>query len=599
MAFQEFSQVSARRRAERQEKLRKRLTIAAVVIVVLLIIIAAGVFAIVYISERSGSSKSSQQEVKPKKDKSQRADRIKMICNPTDYQSVCESSLKKVLKNNASSTNPKDALRASIVVTLDEVENVLNQTSKFRFENKEEQGAYEDCKLLLQDAKEELQDSISTVSDKDVEMLPSKADDLNNWLSAVISYQQTCIDGFPEGKSKTKMQKTLGNTKILTSNALAIVAEVSSILSTLQLSGGNKRRLLQATSTSTSSSTSTSTSLGEDGLPNWMSHEDRRMLKARSVNLKPNAVVAKDGSGDFKTISDALAKIPKKYTGRYVIYVKAGVYDETVIVTKDMVNVTMYGDGSMKSIVTGSKNFVDGIRTFQTATFAALGEGFTAMAMGFRNTAGPEKHQAVALRVQADRSVFINCRMEGYQDTLYVQTHRQFYRSCVIAGTIDFIFGDASAILQNCMIMVRKPLDNQQNTVTAQGRADKRETTALVIQNSRILPDDKLVPDRTKIKSYLGRPWKEYSRTIIMESTISDVIQPDGWLPWDGDFALNTLFYAEYNNRGPGAKLTARVKWPGFKVIKKDEADKFTVGTFLETNWIQASGAPFRQGLYN
>lgn len=54
---------------------------------------------------------------------------------------------------------------------------------------------------------------------------------------------------------------------------------------------------------------------------------------------------------------------------RYVIYIKEGVYDETVVVTKEMANVTMYGDGSQKSVVTGSKNFVDGVPTFQTATF--------------------------------------------------------------------------------------------------------------------------------------------------------------------------------------------------------------------------------------
>ncbi|KAL2491979.1 putative pectinesterase/pectinesterase inhibitor 13 [Abeliophyllum distichum] len=126
----------------------------------------------------------------------------------------------------------------------------------------------------------------------------------------------------------------------------------------------------------------------------------------------------------------------------------------------------MYGEGSQKSIITDSKNFVDGVPTFQTATFAALGEGFMAQSLGFRNTAGPEKHQPVALRVQADRSVFLHCRMEGYQDTLYSQTHRQFYRSCYITGTVDFIFGDAAAIFQNCMIYVRKPMDNQQNIVT-------------------------------------------------------------------------------------------------------------------------------------
>ncbi|KAB1203936.1 putative pectinesterase/pectinesterase inhibitor 13 [Morella rubra] len=454
-----------------------------------------------------------------------------------------------------------------------------------------EKSAFEDCKELMQDAKEELALSASQLAYHGLEKLSRIPDDLNNCLSAVMSYQQTCIDGFPEGKLKDDTEKALQPCKELASNSLAMVSEVSSLLSRILVPGFGRRLLANE---------SNSPILEKDGLPTWMSHDHRSMFKAQDDNPQPNVTVAKHGTGDYETITEALANMPKLFEGRYVIYVKEGIYEENVTITKKMQNVTMYGDGSQKSIITGSRNFVDGVRTFQTATFAALGDNFLAKSMGFRNTAGPEKHQAVACRVQADRSAFLNCRFEGYQDTLYVQTHRQFYRGCVIAGTIDFIFGDAAVVIQNCIILVRQPMENQQNIVTAQGRIDKRETTGIVLQSCRILADKTLESVQSKmIRSYLGRPWKEYSRTIVMESTIADIIHPDGWMPWDGDFALKTLYYAEFNNTGAGANVDARVKWHGYSVMNKEEATEYTVGPFLQgESWIPALGVPVHYGLY-
>lgn len=225
-----------------------------------------------------------------------------------------------------------------------------------------------------------------------------------------------------------------------------------------------------------------------------------------------------------------------------------------------------------------------------------LGCGFVGRDMGFRNTAGAIKHQAVAARIQADQTVFVNCNFEGYQDTLYAQTHRQFYRDCVISGTIDFIFGDASAVFQNCEMVLRKPLENQQNIVTAQGRIDKQENTGFVLQKCVIKGEADLPPTT---KNYIGRPWKEYSRTIIMESDIGALIHPEGWLPWEGDFALTTLYYGEYNNVGAGANTDARVKWIGRKNINREEALTYTVEPFLQGTWINGTGVPANLGLYN
>ncbi|KAL9669941.1 hypothetical protein QQ045_007491 [Rhodiola kirilowii] len=119
-----------------------------------------------------------------------------------------------------------------------------------------------------------------------------------------------------------------------------------------------------------------------------------------------------------------------------------------------------------------------------TATFTALGNNFTAINIGIENTAGAIKEQAVALRVGSDMSFFYNYSINGYQDTLYAHAHRQFYRDCTISGTIDFIFGGAAAVFQNCQLIIRKPLPNQQNMITAHGRTEPGETTGLVIQTA-------------------------------------------------------------------------------------------------------------------
>ncbi|XP_010271093.1 PREDICTED: pectinesterase-like [Nelumbo nucifera] len=511
---------------------------------------------------------------------------VNSLCDSTSYKDNCLNSLSPVANN--ASAEPNDYLRAAIKATTIEVKKALEMSGVIGMATTSsyDRMSIEDCQDLLQFAVDELDASFSMVGNPEMHPVDDRVAELKNWLSAVVSYQETCLDGIENPELKTAMNNGLLNATQLTSNALAIVSEVAKILKALDvhLDGTKTNRRL----------------LNVNGYPTWFSSADRKLLASQdNGRLTPNAVVAKDGSGQFKTIAAALAAYPKKNNGRYVIYVKAGVYEEYITVTKEQVNVFMYGDGPTKTIITGRKNNRQGVPTFQTASFTAIGKGFIAKSIGFQNTAGPEGHQAVALRVQSDMSAFFNCRMDGYQDTLYVQTHRQFYRNCVITGTIDFIFGDSSTVIQNSLIIVRKPMDNQQNTVTAHGRKDKGERTGLVIQNCRIVPEEKLFPQRFKIRSYLGRPWKEYSRTVIMESTIGDLIQPEGWMPWSGDFALDTLFYAEYGNRGPGAATGKRVNWKGFKVItNKREALQFTAGPFLEGDkWLPGTTTPFDLGL--
>ncbi|WOG83407.1 hypothetical protein DCAR_0102582 [Daucus carota subsp. sativus] len=335
---------------------------------------------------------------------------------------------------------------------------------------------------------------------------------------------------------------------------------------------------------------------GTDDLPEWAGKHQRSLLQA---NPKPNAVVALDGSGQFKTISDAIKTVPANNVKAFVILVKAGVYKEYVDIPRGTNNIVMMGEGATKTKVTGNKNFIDGVNTFKTATFAINGDGFMAKDMGFENSAGAAKHQAVALRVSGDRAIFFQCQMDGYQDTLYTHTYRQFYRDCTITGTIDFIFGDAAAIFQNCKMIVRKPMDNQGCMVTAQGRKDRRSTGGNILQNCQITAEPAFMQANPPIKSYLGRPWKEFSRTIVMQSFIDSNIAPDGWSPWTGNFGQDTCYYVEYQNRGPGSDTSKRVTWKGVqKNVSPQVISQFTAASFFQGDaWIPVAGIPYDPGM--
>ena len=237
-----------------------------------------------------------------------------------------------------------------------------------------------------------------------------------------------------------------------------------------------------------------------------------------------------------------------------------------------------------------------------------MAPGFVAVNITFRNTAGAIKHQAVAVRNSADLSTFYGCSFEGYQDTLYTHSLRQFYRDCDIYGTVDFIFGNAAVVFQNCNLYPRLPMANQFNAITAQGRTDPNQNTGISIHNCTVKAADDLATSTnsssnstssTITKTYLGRPWKEYSRTVYMQSYIDSVVDPLGWHEWNGDFALSTLYYGEYNNTGPGSDTANRVTWPGYHVIgNASDVANFTVFNFLLGNdWLPQTGVPFSSGL--
>ncbi|GMH17228.1 hypothetical protein Nepgr_019069 [Nepenthes gracilis] len=423
-----------------------------------------------------------------------------------------------------------------------------------------QQSSLSDCAKLYEEAEPRLTRLINVA-------VSYSHDDALTWLSATLTNHRTCLDSLNLTKSGFLEAQNL---TMLLIEALAFYAHKESDKAELKGREWWKPELQQNGGLLTSWNPATS---------------------------KPDVKVAKDGSGDYRTITEAVAAVPKiSHAGgrRVIVYVKAGIYSEKVEVGRHHRNIMFVGDGIDRTVVTGGRSSAEGHSTIRSATFGLSGDGCWVRDMTFENTAGPLKHQAVALMAASDLSIFYRCSFKGYQDTLYAHSLRQFYRDCHIYGTVDFIFGNAAVVFQNCDILVRKPMSHQANMITAQGRDNPHENTGISIHGSRIGPAPDFRPVKGSFRTFLGRPWKKYSRTVISKSNIDAMIDPRGWTEWSGDFALSTLFYAEYMNTGPGSSVDGRVKWPGFHVLRNPrDVGPFTVRNFIGgDSWIPRTGVP-------
>ncbi|XP_057425095.1 pectinesterase-like [Lotus japonicus] len=525
------------------------------------------------------------------------------ICQSTGDPAYC----KNVLANQ--NGNIFDYGRISIRKSMSQSRNFLNLVDSYlqgsSSLSQSTVRALEDCKFLADLSSEYLSNTYTTTNQASGVLPDSQAEDFKTFLSAVLTNQQTCLDGLQTTTSDPRVKNDL-------SSSLSNDMKLHSVTLALYLKGWAPQKNIK-------------TSWPQNGrhlnfkngrLPLKMSdkaraifdsarNHGRKLLQTStgddSVVVNDIVVVSQDGSGNFTTINDAIAAAPNNTAangGYFLIFIKQGVYQEYVSIDKKKTYLMLIGEGINRTIITGNHNVDDGSTTFNSATFAVVAPGFVGVNITFRNTAGPSKHQAVAVRSGADMSTFYSCSFEGYQDTLYTHSLRQFYRECDIYGTVDFIFGNAAVVLQNCNIYPRLPLSGQFNTITAQGRTDPNQNTGTSIQNANIKAADDLAPNVGTVRTYLGRPWKQYSRTVFMQSFMDSFINPAGWSEWSGDFALSTLYYAEYNNTGPGSNTSNRVTWPGYHVINATDAANFTVSNFLSgDSWIPQTGVPYSSGL--
>ncbi|KAJ8565804.1 hypothetical protein K7X08_008380 [Anisodus acutangulus] len=406
-----------------------------VVSLVSLILLVGVIVGVVVVVNKNGDNKEDQNSAVQMK-------KVHEFCQAADYKDACAKSLEGVAKNESATIS--DYLMAAFQNTVEEVKKGMEEAGKTNV-NKDSDPynhmAVDDCKQLLQDAVDYLEDALALVGETDTESLHEYTYDLLNWIGGVYSFQTICLDAIDKPEYKSAIEKGLTNATQLTNNAINIIAKMSEVLKSFNIQ------------------------IPEGLLDNTNSSPHRRLLEVNKVDQ-------------------------------------------------------------------------DGYPTWFPA---------------------------------ADR-------------------------------TVDFIFGKGSALIQNSEIVVRKPMENQKNIITADGRELNDKITGVVLQNCRIVAEREFFADRLKVETYLSRPWKAFSLNVFIESDMGDFIRPEGFMKWSEDPKeqyQNTCGMYEYANRGPAAATNARSKiFKNYKVLSPQEATKYTVGTFLQGyEWLPGTNAPHYLGL--
>lgn len=281
-------------------------------------------------------------------------------------------------------------------------------------------------------------------------------------------------------------------------------------------------------------------------------------------------VVDRNGRGDYRNIQEAIDAVRAfNPDGCVVIFIRNGFYKEKIELPAHLTNVKLLGESRDSTIISYDDHAnINNMGTFKTYTFMLRGNDIIMENLTIENNALP-LGQAVAMHIEGDRIVFINCRFLGNQDTVYAgrESCRSYFENCYIEGTTDFIFGPGTAWFENCVIRCKK------NSYITAANTPQNQTYGFIFNNCRIEMDDNVNP------VYLGRPWRPYAMTLFMNCALPEGINPAGWDNWRNPENEKTARYSEYNNNGIGADTSKRVAWA--KQLSKQEAAEFTVGTVM------------------
>jgi pectinesterase len=296
------------------------------------------------------------------------------------------------------------------------------------------------------------------------------------------------------------------------------------------------------------------------------------LLAVSGLAAPANVTVAVDGTGQYRTIQLAVDAAPAFAQQRFVIQVKPGIYLARIVVPREKCLISLVGEDAEQTVLTYDThaNMLGGdgqpVGTFRTASTAIEADDFEAENITFENPAGTNG-QALAIRVSGDRAVFRKCRFVGWQDTVLVQSGRQYFEQCYVAGHVDFIFGGATAFFESCQIHCRRS-----GYITA-AATPEQQPFGFVFSNCKITAAS------PEVKTYLGRPWRPFASVIFLNTEMSDAVRPVGWHNWGQPSRENTARYAEFHSTGPGANPSARVSWA--KPLSEEEAKSITLEKVL------------------
>lgn len=299
----------------------------------------------------------------------------------------------------------------------------------------------------------------------------------------------------------------------------------------------------------------------------------RRQPVAVSAGKMPvELTVSADGKSRFTSVQAAVDAVPDGNLEPVVIRIVPGVYRERIVVPRYKRFIHFKGLDALNTILTfdlyaGIKH-ADGneIGTFRTPSVTIEADDFSADNITFENSAGPVG-QAVAIAVFGDRVSFRNCRFLGWQDTILDHVGRHYYEKCTILGHCDFIFGGGTAFFEKCRIICLK------NGYITAASTPEFEPFGYVFSHCTITGQS------PEVRTYLGRPWRDYANVIFLNTEMAEVVRPEGWHNWDKPYRETTSRYAEFGSTGPGANPQGRVPWA--RKLTEEQAREITIQKVL------------------